>query len=80
MLEFFMDSAGANPLCCGAYFQGNLGFSTIAYALGCLKIMKDITFLELIPSMVAIEVWGTELYKKKFLFYDDNLLLVNQCY
>ena len=41
------------------------------------EIIKDITFLELIPIIVAIKVWGTKLCKKKFLFYVDNLSVVS---
>ena len=41
------------------------------------EIMKDITFVELIRIMVAIEVWGTKPYKKKVLFYVDYLSLVS---
>ena len=41
------------------------------------EIMKDIIFLELIPIIIAIEVWRIKLYKKKILFYVDNLSLVS---
>ena len=37
MLEIFTDSVGLNHLGCEAYFQGHLGFSTMAYALDCSR-------------------------------------------
>ena len=39
-------------------------------------IMRDMTFLELIPVVLAIEIWGSELKNKKVLFHVDNLSLV----
>ena len=38
--------------------------------------MRDMTFLELIPVVLAIEIWGSELKNKKVLFHVDNLSLV----
>ena len=37
VLEIFTDSVGLNHLGCEAYFQGHLGFSTMAYALDCSR-------------------------------------------
>ena len=74
VLEIITDSAGANYLGCGGLFSGALGFSTIPMHWNAQEIMKNITFLELIPIMIAIEVWGTKLYKKKVLSF------TGQCY
>lgn len=40
-------------------------------------IMRDLTFLELIPVVIAIELWGHDLQNKKVLFRVDNLSLVS---
>jgi hypothetical protein len=39
--------------------------------------MRDMTFLELIPVVLAIELWGNELQNRKVLFHVDNLSLVS---
>ena len=40
------------------------------------NIMRDMTFLELIPVVFEIEIWGRVLKNKKGLFHVDNLSLV----
>ena len=35
------------------------------------------TFLELIPVVIAVEIWGHLLEKKKVVFHIDNLALVS---
>ena len=39
--------------------------------------MRDITFLELVPIVLALFVWGSALSNAKILFRIDNLALVN---
>lgn len=39
--------------------------------------MRDLTFLELIPVVIAIELWGHDLQNKKVSFRVDNLSLVS---
>ena len=79
LLECFTDSARAYRLGCGAYFQGHLVFLLWPMHWNAQEIMKDITFVELIRIMVAIEVWGTKLYMEKVMFYVENLF-TGQCY
>lgn len=40
-------------------------------------IMRDLTFLELILVVIAIELWGHDLQNKKVSFRVDNLSLVS---
>lgn len=40
------------------------------------EILRDITFLELFPVVVALEIWGTNLQNKKILFNIDNQAVV----
>ena len=40
------------------------------------KILKDM-FLEMIPAVLAIEVWGLQLRNKKVVFNVDNIALVS---
>ena len=40
------------------------------------EILKDITYLEIIPIALAIMLWGGLFYKKKINFHVDNLAVV----
>jgi hypothetical protein len=37
-----------------------------------MGILKDITFLELFPVVVALCIWGEQLKNKKIIFSIDN--------
>lgn len=40
------------------------------------EAMRDITFLELVPIVLAIHAWGNQLTSKKIVFRVDNEALV----
>jgi hypothetical protein len=40
------------------------------------KHAKLITFLEMFPIVVAINIWGASLKNKKILFHNDNQAVV----
>lgn len=76
-LNLFCDSAGGSDKGFGIYFNGK-------YCQACWPphfekrgILKDITFLELFPVVVALEIWGNMLQNKKLVFNIDNLAVVN---
>ncbi|XP_033738793.1 uncharacterized protein LOC117326238 isoform X1 [Pecten maximus] len=76
-LQLYTDSAGNAGLGCGAIL-GNQWFvwawpSHWAYSV----VIRDITFLELVPIALAICVWADSLKNKKVIFHCDNLALVN---
>ncbi|XP_045206268.2 uncharacterized protein LOC123558456 [Mercenaria mercenaria] len=75
-LELFTDACGNSDYGCGAYFQGRWCFLQWPSDLPC-EVLKDITYLELIPIMLALSVWGHLLNKKKILFRTDNNSLVH---
>lgn len=77
ILEFFTDSAGSIDMGCGAYFQGRWFFLPWPNHWKDQDIMRDLTFLELIPVVIAIELWGHDLQNKKVSFRVDNLSLVS---
>lgn len=74
-LELFCDAAGGATKGCGSYFQGKwvyLGwpswFST--------EILKDITYLEMVPIALSVYIWGNLFNKKKILIHSDNMGVV----
>lgn len=76
ILQLFTDSAGGLHRGFGAYFQGHWAQSCWPIEWGELGILSDITFLELFPVVVAMELWGNILSNKKIIFHIDNQAVV----
>ncbi|XP_041368574.1 uncharacterized protein LOC121382952 [Gigantopelta aegis] len=77
VLNLFTDSTGSVELGCGAYFNGQwVYFQWPSHWRGS-KIMKDITFLELVPVVLSMAIWGERLANCKILFHVDNMALVS---
>lgn len=74
-LELFTDACGNKECGCGAYFQGKWCFLKWPSDLT-PEVLRDITYLELIPIMLALSVWGHLFQRKKILFRTDNNALV----
>ncbi|KAK3097748.1 hypothetical protein FSP39_012785, partial [Pinctada imbricata] len=75
-LSLFTDSAGSHDLGCGCFFNGKWMFMQWPPHLESCDIIKDIIFLELIPFVLAIEVWGKFLRNRRVYFNVDNEALV----
>jgi hypothetical protein len=43
----------------------------------CFKVFLDITFLEIILSALSIFLWHKLFYKKKIIYYIDNMAVVS---
>lgn len=75
-LHLYTDSAGSSQLGCAAYFQPHwIHFLWPQQWVG-LEIMRDITFLELVPIVMAFHVWAGSLRSKKIVLHIDNQALV----
>ena len=74
-IQLYTDSAGGEGKGCGCYFNGKWCF--LQWPEGfTVEILKDITFLEIIPIALAIYLWHDLFFKKKIAFYVDNLAVV----
>ena len=75
-VEFFTDSAGTAGLGCEAYFSGEQVY--FSWPMNWIEagILKDITFLEFVPEVLAMAIWGRMLRNKKIIFNIDNMALV----
>lgn len=65
-LQLFTDSAGGD--CSkggGAFFQGMWAFFSWPSEWANCEVIRDITFLELIPIVMALFIWGSDLRNKK---------------
>lgn len=76
-IKLFTDSAGNPELGCGLYLSGRWTFFPWPSSWKHLDIMSDITFLELVPIVLSVFIFGNELSNKKILFYTDNISLVS---
>jgi hypothetical protein len=67
-LELFTDSAGGAQLGFGIHFGGKWAQSAWPTAWCESDVLSDITFLELFPVVIAVNIWGDLLRNKKILF------------
>ena len=76
-LQLFTDSTGNCALGCGAYYDGHWVQYKWPSSWSNSIIMSDVTFLELVPIVLALLVWGHVWENKKILFRIDNQALVS---
>jgi hypothetical protein len=76
-LELFTDSAGGQNRGFCIYFQGKWAQKCWAKEWEEIGILKDITFLESFPVVVALCIWGEQLKNKKIIFSMDNQSVVH---
>ncbi|XP_033733376.1 uncharacterized protein LOC117322521 isoform X1 [Pecten maximus] len=77
VLQLFTDSAGNAELGCGAYFHGEWAYFQWPRDWASTEKMRDITFLEFIPIVLALSIWGHKLVNRKIIFHIDNSALVS---
>ena len=75
-LELFTDSAGSAALGCGVYFSGHWAQFRWPAHWKKENFMKDISFLELVPNILACHIWTPRFINKKILLRIDNQALV----
>ncbi|KAK3106927.1 hypothetical protein FSP39_003200 [Pinctada imbricata] len=76
-LHLYTDSAGNPELGCGTVFGSQWVALKWPKAWANDQIIKDITFLELVPIVLAMYIWNPLLRNKRILFHIDNMALVN---
>lgn len=75
-LDLFTDSAGSQELGCAAVFGCSWVFYPWPREWHGTNILKDITFLELVPVVLAFLLWAPCLQNKKINLHIDNQSLV----
>ena len=82
-LHLFTDSAGIGDSLssknngCGVFFMGSWCYFPWPLHWHGSDIMKDMTFLEIIPIALAICLWQLMFNKKKIMFHVDNQAVVS---
>lgn len=77
VLQLFTDSSGNADLGCGAYFNGHWAQFRWPTEWRNNSLLRNLTFLELVPVVLALFLWGSSLRNKKILFNIDNMALVS---
>lgn len=77
IINLYTDSAGGASLGCGCYFAGQWAFFQWPKIWGNSKVLTDITFLEMVPVLLAVMLWGDRLRNMKIVLRIDNEALVH---
>ena len=75
-LKLYSDSAGSADLGCGVYFNGKWAYFPWPRDWHS-KVLLDITFLEMIPILLSICLWGQDLRQNNIRLMIDNEALVS---
>jgi len=76
-LQLYTDSAGGVGKGCGCYFNGMWSFLQWPVDWYFKGILKDITFLEIVPIALSIFLWCKVFSKKRIAFHIDNMGVVS---
>lgn len=76
-LELFTDASGNSELGCGAFLAGSWIQFRWPQEWAQNEILKDITFLELVPILLALYTWAVQFRNMKILSRTDNQALVS---
>ena len=77
MLQLYTDSAGGDLGGFGIFFEGKWACAKWPNSWFARGITRDMTFLELFPVQVAIDLWKHKFSNSKILFYIDNMAVVH---
>lgn len=77
-LKLYTDSSGNASLGCGAFFD-NCHWAQFRWPHSWKNtaLLKNMSFLELVPVILALFIWAPNLKNKKVVFYMDNQSLVS---
>lgn len=76
-LHLFTDSAGCPDLGCGAVFVSHWAYMLWPQEWKNSSIFKQVTFLELVPIVMAFTIWANQFQGKKIILHTDNKALVS---
>ena len=68
-LELYTDSTGGASKGCGAYCKNKWAYLQWPAEWESTDLLRDITFLEIIPIALSIFLWHKLFYKKYFTFF-----------
>jgi len=75
-LQLFSDSAGGSSLGCAAYFAPHWAYVSWPSSWKGTASLRDVSFLELVPIVLAFHIWGRFWENRKIVLNTDNHGLV----
>ena len=75
-LHLFTDSSGGKQLGCGSYYEPHWAYFSWPVAWKEADILRDMTFLELVPIVLAFHIWSHHWVNRKIVLHIDNQALV----
>lgn len=75
-LQLFTDSAGSPHLGCACFLSGSWAFMQWPEHWAKKEKFYDMAFLEMVPVILAVTLWGKKIAGRKILFFIDNEALV----
>ena len=75
-LKMFTDSSGSAGLGCGCLLGKEWAYFQWPESWFGNEILRDITFLEMVPVLLALVLWGHKLSNQQIVLYIDNEALV----
>lgn len=75
-LQLFTDSAGGADFGYGAILGSHWSFGYWPKSWAGTALLRDLTFLELVPIVLAFQLWASSLRTKKIILRTDNNALV----
>ena len=72
-LQLYTDSAGGSGLGCGCYLDGAWSFLQWPDQWANSGILKDITFLEMVPIALAVMLWKRHFRRLRIQLCTDNM-------
>ena len=75
-LSLHTDSSGSSNLGCAAYFGGQWVQIRWPLSWGNNGFMSELSFLELVPVLLALMTWKSHFRNKSLLMFIDNEALV----
>lgn len=76
-LQLFTDASGNPELGCGSYFQGHWAHFTWPIGIKNSPLIRNLAYLEMVPVLLAVYLWGNLLKNKRIILQIDNLALVS---
>lgn len=76
-LNLYTDSTGNAELGCGVYYKGHWAYLAWPKEWKGTEIMRDMTFLELVPILLALYIFRHEFSNRQIMFHTDNQALVS---
>lgn len=75
-LRLFTDASGSTEGGGGCFLNGEWCFFPWPTEWAGHTVLRDMSFLEMVPVLLSLYLWGTRIANRRIVFYIDNMALV----